>query len=112
MIQQVGGLECAQINEYLGVSINKEFSQWNLKTASKEINKNDFNIVFSKEEFSVRRFYDIGTLIYYLQAIPWQVPNFNTETHMDRIYKTHQVIQSKGFFDVEKHRFIINTEAK
>lgn len=112
LTQQVGGLDCAQINEYLGVPINKEFSQWNLKRASNEINKNDFNIVFSKEEFPVQRFYDIGALVYYLQAIPWQVPNFNTETHMDGLYKIHQVIQSKGFFEVAQHRFIIKAEAK
>ncbi|MED3726370.1 hypothetical protein HPB58_09775 [Priestia filamentosa] len=110
MIQQVGVLDFTQINEYLEVPINKEFSKWNLKTDSNEINKNDFNIVFSKEEFPVQRFYDIGALVYYLQAIPWQVPNFNTETHMDELYKIHQVIQSKGFFGVEKHRFIIKAE--
>ncbi|KYG32980.1 class I SAM-dependent methyltransferase [Priestia endophytica] len=110
--QQVGGLDCSRINECLGVPLNKEFSKWDLKTASDEINKNDFNIVFSKEEFPIQRFYDIGALVYYLKAIPWQVPHFNLETHMDGLYKIHQIIQSEGFFDVEQHRFIIKAVTK
>jgi hypothetical protein len=110
--QQVGGLDCSRINKCLGVPNNKEFSEWDLKTPSDGINKNGFNIVFSKEEFPVQRFYNIGALVYYLKAIPWQVPNFNIETHMDGLYKIHQIIQSEGFFDIEQHRFIIKAEAK
>lgn len=110
--QQVGGLDCSRINECLGVPINKHFSNWNLNRALDEMIKSGFNIVFSKEEFPVQRFYDVGALIYYLKAIPWQVPNFNTEKHMDGLYKIHQIIQSEGFFDVEQHRFIIQAETK
>jgi hypothetical protein len=60
----------------------------------------------------VQRFYDIGALVFYLKAIPWQVPNFDIKTHIIGLYNIHQIIQSKGFFDVEQHRFIIKAEAK
>ncbi len=60
----------------------------------------------------MQRFYDIGALVFHLKAIPWQVPNFDIETHIIGLYNIHQIIQSKGFFDVEQHRFIIKAEAK
>src|SRR6478736_3023674 len=84
--QQVGGLDCSRINECIGAPINKEFS--------------------------VQRFYDIGALVFYLKAIPWQVPNFDVETYIEGLYNIHGIIQSKGFFDVKQHRFIIRAEAK
>lgn len=110
--QQVGGLDCSRINECIGAPINKEFSIWNLKKAIEELKQSAFNIVFYKEEFPVQRFYDIEALVFYLKAIPWQVPNFDIETHIGGLYNIHQIIQSQGFFDVKQHRFIIKAEAK
>ncbi|MED4051662.1 methyltransferase domain-containing protein [Priestia megaterium] len=110
--QQVGGLDCSRINESIGVPINKEFCNWNLKKAIEELKQSSFNIISFKEEFPVQRFYDIGALVFYLKAIPWQVPNFDIETHIEGLYNIHGIIQSKGFFDVKQHRFIIKTKAK
>ncbi|MCM3194634.1 class I SAM-dependent methyltransferase [Priestia megaterium] len=109
--QQVGGLDCSRINECIGVPINKEFCNWNLKKAIEELNQISFNIISCKEEFPAQRFYDIGALVFYLKAIPWQVPNFDIETHIGGLYNIHQIIESEGFFDVEQHRFIIKAEA-
>jgi len=94
----VGGLDCSRINECIGVPINKEFCNWNLKKAI--------------EEFPVQRFYDIGALAFYLKAIPWQVPNFDVEPCIEELHNIHGIIKSKGFFDAKQHRFIIKAEAK
>jgi hypothetical protein len=110
--QQVGGLDCSRINECIGVPINKEFCNWNLKKAIEELKQSSFNIISCKEEFPVQRFYDIGALVFYLKAIPWQVPNFDVETYIEGLYNIHRIIQSKGFFAVKQHRFIIKAEAK
>ncbi|WP_085524040.1 methyltransferase domain-containing protein [Tuberibacillus sp. Marseille-P3662] len=111
LTQQVGGLNCSQINETMEVPLNEEFHNWNLKTALEELNECNFNVLYSKEEFPVQRFYDVGALVYYLKAIPWQVPNFNIEDYLDELYQVYQIIQSKGYFDVHQHRFIIQAEA-
>lgn len=71
LTQQVGGLNCSGINEQLGVPINGEFVRWNLATAKKELLEYDFKIEFSKEDYPVQRFFDVGALVYYLKAIPW-----------------------------------------
>ncbi|MEH7806288.1 class I SAM-dependent methyltransferase, partial [Bacillus pumilus] len=86
LTQQVGGLDCIEINENLGAPINEELIDWNLKLALKEIQENHFKILRSAEEFPILRFYDIGALVYYLKAIPWQVPDFEISNFKDELY--------------------------
>lgn len=109
--QQVGGMDCSAINEQLGVPVNGEYINWNLETAVKELEANDFQILFRKASFPIQRFYDIGALVYYLKAIPWQVPGFSVESFAEKLYDIHQQIQTKGYFDVKQHRFMIKARA-
>lgn len=109
LTQQSGGLDCCEINEAFGVPLNQEFEHWNLETAVTELAEIGFEILTAKEEFPVQRFYDVGSLIYYLKAIPWQVPGFETGKYIAQLYKIHQIIQQDGYFDVTQHRFIIKS---
>ncbi|WP_459502631.1 class I SAM-dependent methyltransferase [Bacillus sp. C1] len=110
LTQQVGGLDCAEINEALGVPLNPEFTDWKLKSALNELEQHGFKVLTCKEEFPVQRFYDIGAFVYYLQAIPWQVPDFKIETYVNELYKIHQRIVQHGYFDVKQHRFMIEAQ--
>lgn len=107
LTQQVGGMDCRGINEALGAPINREYENWHLATAHEELEKSGFEVLVSKEEFPVQRFYDIGALIYYLNAIPWQVPGFQVTSYEKKLYKIHRSIQTEGFFDVKQHRFVL-----
>lgn len=111
LTQQVGGLDCKEINESFGVSLNKEFENWNLTTALEELKKNQFEILYSSEEFPIQRFYDVGAIVYYLKAIPWQIPDFNIEKYEEDLYDIHRHIQSQGFFEMKQHRFVIKAKA-
>lgn len=107
LTQQVGGLDCAELNEQFGTPLNSEFSSWSLETACSELRKNGFTILEAKEEFPLQRFYDVGAVVYYLQAIPWQIPDFTVESYNEELYRIHEIILQKGYFDVKQHRFII-----
>ncbi|MFL8937293.1 class I SAM-dependent methyltransferase [Rossellomorea oryzaecorticis] len=111
LTQQVGGLDCVGINEALGVFLNNEFLNWNLKSAKNELEKNSFQVLYSQEEFPFQRFYDVGALVYYLKAIPWQVPGFSVKRFENKLYDIHKIIQEKGFFEVKQHRFMIKAKA-
>ncbi|WP_026692704.1 class I SAM-dependent methyltransferase [Peribacillus kribbensis] len=111
LTQQVGGADCSEINEALGVQVNPEFSHWNLQHAVEQLTQNSFKIVYYSEHFPIQRFYDIGALVYYLKAISWQVPGFHTEEHIDRLYQIHRTISNTGFFNTRQHRFVIKAEA-
>lgn len=110
--QQVGGADYVDINHALGAPVNDEFSHWELVFAEKELRENGFEIIEAKEEFPIQRFYDIGALLYYLKAIPWQVPDFKSENYIAQLYKIHEMIQLKGYFDVKQHRFILKAKKK
>lgn len=107
LTQQVGGLDCKEVNEKLGVPLNEEFSDWSLEKASKDLEENNFKVLKRVEEFPTQRFYDVGALFYYLKAIPWQVPGFEVETFMSELYAVHKTIEQKGHFDVKQHRFVL-----
>jgi len=109
--QQVGGMDCIGINEKLGVPVNEEYVNWTLQAAIKELESNGFQVLFRKDAFPIQRFYDIGALVYYLKAIPWQVPNFNVASFSEELYHIHKLIQANGYFDVKQHRFIIKAKA-
>ncbi|WP_175989295.1 SAM-dependent methyltransferase [Bacillus sp. Marseille-Q1617] len=110
--QQVGGNDCIEINHALGAPVNGEFLHWNLEYARNELVQEGFDVVEWMEEEPYQRFYDIGALVYYLKAIPWQVPDFTIERYKDSLFSIHEMIQSKGFFEVKTNRFLLKANVK
>ena len=110
--QQVGGWDCKEINEWFRTTINPNYKEWNLHSALKQFTSEDWEILERKEEFPIQRFYDLGAVIYYLKAIPWQVPDFSIEKYRDELYRLHQHIEKTGFFDVTQSRFFIKIKSK
>lgn len=111
LTQQVGGSDCLEINKMFEEPLNKEFLTWNLEKAKKDLINNGFKLVECKEEFPIQRFYDIGALVYYLQAIPWQIPNFKMENNIEKLYEIHQIIVEKGYFETTQSRFYLKVTA-
>ncbi len=107
LTQQVGGLDCAELNEQFNAPLNNEFASWSLEAACNELQENGFTILEAKETFPFQRFYDVGAIVYYLKAIPWQIPDFTVERYYEELYRIHKVILQKGYFDVTQHRFLI-----
>ncbi|UFU00845.1 class I SAM-dependent methyltransferase [Radiobacillus kanasensis] len=110
--QQVGGLDCNDINTCLGAPINPEYSHWNLDYAINELENAGFEIVHKSEYFPKQRFYDIGALLYYLKAIPWQIPGFKIKDYEEKLSRVHDQIQQDGYLDIQQHRFMLIAIAK
>ena len=104
--QQVGGLNDKEINEILEAS-EFEFIDWNLKNAVAELEEVGLNIFEQREDLVKTRFHDIGAIVYYLKAIPWQVPDFTIEKYFDKLLKIHNMIEKLGYVDFTCHRFFI-----
>lgn len=105
--QQVGGEDCNDLNHLLQAEINPEFIHWNLAYAVEKLEKEGFTITEKDEAFPFLRFYDVGAIIYYLKAIPWQVPNFSVERYKDCLREIHDLIGKNGYVEVRTHRFYI-----
>ena len=104
--QQVGGLNNREINELLGTPKYEHYN-WNLETAVTKLNEAGFKITEQKEDIVKTRFYDIGAIVFYLKAVPWQVPDFTVEKYFERLKQIHNMIQKEGYIDFTCHRFLV-----
>lgn len=104
--QQVGGSNCTELNTLLAAP-TYPYSDWQLDYAVRELQDVGWHIITQKEDHPVTRFFDIGALIYYFKAIPWQIPDFSLEKYFDRLVELHNMIQHGRYLDVHDHRFLI-----
>ncbi|WP_026895975.1 class I SAM-dependent methyltransferase [Clostridiisalibacter paucivorans] len=104
--QQVGGLNDKELNKILGAP-EFEFIDWNLQKAVSQLEVVDLKVLEQKEDLVKTRFYDIGAIVYYLKAIPWQVPDFTIERYFDKLLEIHNIIDKLGYIDFTCHRYFI-----
>ncbi len=112
LTQQVGARNNIELYSLLDLkSLGKEtFSvrpEWNLNYAVNELEEAGFRITNQREEFPICRFYDVGALVYFLKAIPWDIPDFKVSRYSQLLLKIHETIQSNGNLQVTAHRFFI-----
>jgi len=94
----------------LGSSEGYEGVHWNLDYAINELEKEGFKILESYEQKPTTKFSDMGAVMYYLKAIPWQVPDFSIDKYYDKLVEMNKIIEEKGFLPIKAHRFIIVAE--
>lgn len=73
--------------------------------------ENHLEVVKQSEQFLRQRFYDVGALVYYLMAIPWQIPDFKVDKYREELYSIHLHIERQGYFEVTQHRFYLLAKA-
>jgi SAM-dependent methyltransferase len=108
--QQVGGTNDIELNQFFNPELNSnelEYSYWNLEYACNQLEDAGLEISLKKECSIIHRCFDIGAIIYYLKAIPWEVPGFSIKKYKDRLFSLHLKILEEGFFDMTSQRFFI-----
>jgi hypothetical protein len=78
-----------------------------MEQACSELQSAGFTILEKQEAFIETKFYDVGAIVYYLKAIPWQVEDFTVEKYSKQLVDLHHKIQQDGFLSVQSHRFFI-----
>lgn len=104
--QQVGGKNDEDLNQLFETN-QSEYHDWGLQVALDGLEEAGFTILDKKENITKTRFYDIGAIIYYLKAIPWQIPDFSISKYQTQLIKIHNMIMDKGYLDITCHRFFI-----
>ena len=107
LTQQVGGTNDDGFRRLFLGDIIGEYHEWNLKFASEELEKGGFRIIKAKESFPTKRYFDIGAVVFYLLAVPWEVPGFTVEKYEDKLFELHETILDKGYIDYNSHRFLM-----
>ena len=104
--QQIGGLNDIELNTFLEAE-DFQYQDWNLTKASRELLDDGVERRKRKQDQTKTRFFDVGAIIYYLKAIPWQIPDFSVEKYYNKLFSLHQLIEKQGYIDVMCHRFFI-----
>jgi aminoglycoside 3-N-acetyltransferase len=112
LTQQLGGQDNIRINELLQEQALHGLAGWDLTEAVEQLMAAGFEIIEQQEEFPEAVYYDIGAVVYYLKATPWQIPNFIAAHNYDRLQRLHDTIQSQGGLVVKSHRFYIEARKR
>ena len=104
--QQVGGKNETDLNALMGVA-EYLYPQWTLAFAVQQLEETGWRIIEQKQASPVMRFFDVGAIVYYLKAIPWQIPDFTVEGYFDKLVEIHNHIEQYGYIDFYMDRFLI-----
>lgn len=111
--QQVGWKDNLELNQRLGYPVEElENLDWDLKKVVNELEDAGFNIIKKQEAFPITRCFDVGAIVYYLKAIPWQIPEFSVEKYEKNLWYMHLEILEEGYIDLTSHRILILSEKK
>ena len=110
--QQVSGLDNLELNQVLEDHPSLPFINWGLPNAAEELSRANFSIERVDQAALQTIFKDVGAVVYYLKAIPWQVEGFSIETHLDKLAILHNTIERNGYLMTTAHRFLIVARKK
>lgn len=112
--QQVGDQTNRRLHELFGYEPKDTFypgaeqkHAWNLDYAVRELQDAVWQISEQEEEFYTTRYYDVGAIVYYLKAIPWEIPDFSVEKYFDKLLEIDELIERDGYVDVLFHQFFM-----
>ena len=87
--------------------ISYPFLEWGLGIALTGLYEAGFRVSRAEKAALRASFQDIGAVVYYLKAIPWQIEGFDPQTHHDKLVRLHNLIERQGKFIATAHRFLI-----
>ncbi len=116
--QQVGSQTNRDLHELLEDTSPSTYSNpatsrtgdWNLAGAVHDLEAVGFRILEQREEFPITRYFDVGAIVYYLKAIPWEIPDFSVDAYFSKLMAIHRRIQSEGYVDILFHQFFIQAQ--
>jgi SAM-dependent methyltransferase len=105
--EQVGGKIHLRLNELLQDQVVYPYADWVLEKAVGELEACGFGVLSQREEYPKTVFMDVGAVVYYLKAIPWQISGFSVAAYRERLWAIHELIQEQDGLVVFSHLFYI-----
>lgn len=108
--QQVGVKNDSQLRSIL---TNKEDAnedeEWKLENIIKSLDLSGFQVLESEENITLTRIYDVGAIVYYFKAVPWELPDFSIEKYYNKLEDIHDHIVKNGYLDLNgnNHRLFV-----
>ncbi len=105
--QQVGGRNNLDLNALLRGPSDFGMTSWDCAYAVQELEQAGMQIIEQREAYPFTRFSDIGAVVYYLKAIPWQVSDFSVEKYFEPLVRIADQIRKDGWVEIRSHSFFI-----
>ncbi len=107
LTQQAGSANYSELNEFLGAP--KTEAVWDLQVARQQIGEAGLSVRAGREACLESRFRDIGAVVFYLLAVPWQLEGFTVSGYMNKLKELHRLIIRDGSFRVTARRFYVRS---
>lgn len=105
LTQQVHGMWAWDLMEVFGAR-----PQWPDATPDKYVPRLQaagLEIVHLAEWQGKLRFTDVGAIVYYLKAIPWEVPGFTVRKYLDQLYTLEERLEERGELAFAAGKYLI-----
>lgn len=105
LTQQAGSSNYPELNKFLGSQKNEKV--WDLGAALKQISEAGLYMTEGREARLQAWFKDVGAVVFYLLAIPWQLEGFTFGGCLDKLRELHNFVVRNGIFKVTARRFYV-----
>jgi len=106
--QQVGGRNYEELHRRFGVAPQPAINRVDtLAHLSEEISTSGLVVESTKESLFPERFLDVGAVVYFLRAAPWEVPGFSASRFHDVLVEIHAEISRRGYWELLAHRLLV-----
>jgi SAM-dependent methyltransferase len=103
--QQVGGRDEAELIGWFDRP-SPPGPVWSLGFATSQLDAAGLLVTDGAEAYLPGWFADVGALVYYLRAVPWQVPDFDIDRDRHHLARLHAIAEDTGRpIEVTSHRF-------
>jgi len=82
---------------------------WDLQAARQQISEAGLRVTSGREARLESWFKDVGAVVFFLLAVPWQLEGFTVALYLDKLKELHQLIARTGSFSVTARRFYLSS---
>lgn len=114
LTQQVGGRNYFELERRFDVPSEPAYNRiGSAESFAEEISESHTLLVEDARECTFpERFLDVGAVVYFLRAAPWEVPGFTVERFRSVLEALHQEIERVGFWELTAHRLLVQARKR
>ncbi len=112
LTQQVGSDDCEELNVLLGAPRGHAANSWTLAVVTSQLEAAGLRITDAREEFPAYVLNDIAAVVFQLQKVAWQVPDFSPAAYETSLRALHQRLLLEGPLTIHSHRFLVAAELR
>jgi hypothetical protein len=105
LTQQIHGLWAQDLLATFGAE-----PQWPDETLTSNVPKLEaagLTVVQAEDWSGTLVFTDVGAIVYYLRAVPWLVPGFSVDTHLDTLLELHSRLERGEGLVFQARKYLI-----